>query len=210
MNTILEIKLPPMMEAIINFTNALYDQRCFDLLSKEEIRDILSQGQLISKIWLLENFLIIFKNNPELFQLKTVVVGGWVGLLARALNHLDPKITADSNDIDPDATLIASLTLDKIRGNAFTQDMYDIDYASYQCIVNTSAEHIENVSAWAKKVPKGSFLVVQSNNGRNIEGHISCVDSCEELEQMLNLSEVYYSGKLFFSNYTRFMVIGKT
>lgn len=198
-----------MTEAIINFTNALYDQRCFDLLNKEEIRDVLSQGQLVSKIWLLDNFSVIFKNNPELLQLKTVVVGGWVGLLARALNHLHPKITADSNDINPDATIIANLTLDKIRGSAFTQDMYDINYASYQCIVNTSAEHIENVSTWSKKIPKGSFLVVQSNNGRSIDGHISCVDSCEELEQLLNLSEVYYSGKLVFSNYTRFMVIGK-
>ena len=69
MNDFSELKFTPVTEAVVNFTNALYAQGCFDLLSKEEIRDILSLGQLASKIWLLNTFSIIFRINPSLHHL---------------------------------------------------------------------------------------------------------------------------------------------
>ncbi|AUN99892.1 class I SAM-dependent methyltransferase [Bacteriovorax stolpii] len=201
--------LAPMMSAIIHFTNALYDPQCFELIKKEEIRDVLSKGQLESKMWLLSEFKQIFKNNPHLDNLKTIVVGGWIGILARALNESDKRITADTVDIDPNATTIARLTLDLDRGKAFTMDMFDLDYRSYQCVVNTSTEHILNLKAWSDNLPKGTFVVAQNNNGHKISGHVNCVNSSEELEKLLGLSEIYYTGTKAFSLYDRFMVIGR-
>lgn len=201
--------LAPMMTAIIHFTNALYDPQCFELIKKEEIRDVLSKGQLESKMWLLNEFKQIFKNNPYLDNLKTIVVGGWIGILARALNESDKRITADTVDIDPNATIIARLTLDLDRGKAFTMDMFDLDYRSYQCVVNTSTEHILNLKAWSDNLPKGTFVVAQNNNGHKIPGHVNCVNSSEELEKLLGLSEIYYTGTKAFSLYDRFMVIGR-
>lgn len=201
--------LAPMMSAIIHFTNALYDPQCFELIKKEEIRDVLSKGQLESKMWLLSEFKQIFKNNPHLDNLKTIVVGGWIGILARALNESDKRITADTVDIDPNATTIARLTLDLDRGKAFTMDMFDLDYRSYQCVVNTSTEHILNLKAWSDNLPKGTFVVAQNNNGHKIPGHVNCVNSSEELEKLLGLSDIYYTGTKAFSLYDRFMVIGR-
>ncbi len=198
----------PMMEAIVNFTNALYDPECFDLIAKEEIRDALSKGQLESKMWLLENFPFILNHYQSQAPLKTVVVGGWIGLLARALNHFDERITADTSDINPNATIIAKLTLDKIRGNALTQDMFEMDYSPYQCIVNTSTEHIEDIKAWVNKIPSGRYIVAQNNNAPHIPGHISCASSCEDFVLKLGLQKVLYSGKMGFSDYDRYMVIG--
>lgn len=207
----LNSSVAPMMEAVINFTNALYDPECLGLMKKEEIRDALSKGQLESKMWLLENFSFILnhaKSQKSQQTLKTVVVGGWTGLLARALNHLDERITADSSDIDPKATTIAKLTLDKNRGEAYTQDMLEMDYSQYQCVVNTSTEHVPNIKEWINKIPEGRYIIAQNNNMPNIEGHISCAKSCEDLIQMLGLKKVLYSGKIGFLEYDRYMVIG--
>lgn len=201
--------LAPMMSAIIHFTNALYDPQCFGLIKKEDIRDVLSKGQLESKMWLLSEFQQIFKNNPNLSELKTIVAGGWVGILARALNESDSRITADTNDIDPNATTIAHLTLDLDRGNAITGDMFELDYKNYQCVVNTSTEHIHNLRQWAEGLPSGTFVVAQNNNGFQIPGHVSCMNSNQELESMLGLSDIYYSGTRSFSLYDRYMVIGR-
>ncbi|MBC7766383.1 hypothetical protein H7Y21_00065 [Arenimonas sp.] len=201
--------ISPMTEAIINFTNSLYTPTCMELITKEEIRDALSSGQLLSKLWLLDKFQIIFEKNPEIKKLDTVVVGGWLGLLARALNHLDERIVADSVDISLSATTIACLTLDNCPGTAILSDMMLLDYSKYNCVINTSSEHLSDITSWSQKINKGSLVIVQNNNGKEIQDHISCVDSSLELEKILNLDEIYYSDEIIFPFYTRFMVIGK-
>lgn len=204
-----DVIMSPIERTIIDFTNALYHGSNLVYISKEEIRDLLSSGQLMSKAWLVDkvyDHLIL----PEEIEvgMKAIVCGGWVGFLAQLLNNaFGQTIYADSIDIDPDSTALARSVV--VNGYALLGDMYEVDYDSYAIIVNTSAEHIPDVRKWSDGIPKGKFVVVQSNDARQIEEHISCVDSAEELAEKLNLSEVHYMGSLKFSMYTRFMVIGK-
>jgi hypothetical protein len=203
------IELNAMDLAIVDFTNALYDPYCLELIKKEEIRDALSGGQLISKKWLVE---AVFQNvlyYKYFKEMKVVVCGGWTGILAQALNHLDPRLIVDSMDLDAMITEFASMTMINSRGKAIQGDMYDFDYAQYQCVVNTSAEHIPDVKEWSSKLASDTFVVVQSNNARHIPEHISCVDSAMELSDKLQLSTILVEEQIEFPMYTRFMVIGK-
>jgi hypothetical protein len=199
--------LNPMTRTVIDFTNALYYEDNIDLIRKEEMRDLLSSGQLISKAWLVEKFAEhLFFERTNLFD-RVLVCGGWVGFLAQLINNSFSTLEADSIDISEESTRIAKGVM--VGGNAILGDMYAVDYTPYSVIVNTSAEHIPDVPAWSNGIPQGKFVVVQSNDARHIEEHISCVDSAEELAEKLQLSEVYFAGSQKFNMYTRFMVIGK-
>jgi hypothetical protein len=213
MNPYHAVDLNPVELAVIDFTNAMYDDKVFSLIAKEEIRDALSSGQLISKKWLLDvcehklGLEFVCDDHPEV---PIIVVGGWVGLLAQSLNHLRDCITADTLDINADTTRIARQVLTHHpRARAITGDMHDFDYSPYQVVVNTAAEHIPDVKAWSNKIPKGTTLIVQSNDARHVAEHVSCVDSAWELADLLDLETVTYAEFLTFSMYTRFMVIGK-
>jgi trans-aconitate methyltransferase len=154
----------------------------------------------MSKKWLLDNLQSWFPSG------KLIVVGGWIGLLARAINTF-PNVRADSLDISQQATEVARAVLAH-EGNAILSDMYDFNYDDYQCVVNTSGEHIPDLGEWMKLIKPGTVVVVQSNNARHIPDHINCVDCAAELERSLNLSETLYAGELVFPMYTRYMVIG--
>jgi hypothetical protein len=205
MNDTPNIKLSPIEHAIIGFTNALYDPACMASVSKEEMRDALSSGQLMSKQWLLDKIVDIL---PLDGPTKVLVAGGWIGLLARAINECDTRFMADSLDINEKSTMVAHQVLAG-TGTAIHSDMYDFDYTGYACVVNTSSEHIPNIASWLDLIDVGTMLVVQSNNARHVPDHVNCVDSVTELERSLNLSETLFAGELIFPMYTRYMVIGR-
>lgn len=206
------VDLNPIELAILDFTNAMYQPVTMVYLDKTEIRDALSSGQLMSKKWLVDRFIhelgFEWVTGFEL-EVPVLVVGGWVGLLAQSLNHARDFFKVDSLDISNMATKVAEKVMADGKGRAILGDMYDFDYSNYQVIVNTSAEHIPDVTAWSNKIPKGTSVVVQSNNARHIAEHVSCVDSAWELADLLDLSEVYFADFITFPMYTRFMVIGK-
>jgi hypothetical protein len=204
MNENLINSLSPIDRAIIGFTNALYDPVAFNAVTKEEMRDALSSGQLMSKKWLLNKLLEVLPAHRARF----IVVGGWIGLLARAINETCPLFKADSLDISESSTTIANLVLAG-TGTAIHSDMYKFDYAGYDCVVNTSMEHISDTSSWIDLIDAGTLIVAQSNNARHVLDHVNCVDSAAELERSLNLSETLYAGELVFPMYTRYMVIGR-
>ena len=210
MNAYTEIPLNSIEEAIIAFTNGLYAPGIIDLVTKEEMRDMLSSGQLMSKKWLISE--VAEKLGGHIDDLKidqVAVVGGWVGILAAALGNLADWMKVDSVDICPKATEVASHTLSNFRGEAILGDMYALDYSPYQCVVNTSAEHIPDLPQWVGLLVPGTFVVVQSNNARHVPEHCNCVDSADELKALLGLSEVLYADELVFPMYTRYMVIGR-
>lgn len=210
MNAYNAIQLNSIEQAIISFTNGLYSPGALDLVTKEEMRDMLSSGQLMSKKWLLEEFANHLGGELDDLNVNQVLVaGGWVGILARAINDLADWISVDSLDLCEKATKVASATLSDCRGTAILGDMYDFDYSPYQCVVNTSAEHIPDLPRWIDLLAPGTFVVVQSNNARHVPDHVACVDSADELKALLGLSEVLYAGELEFPMYTRYMIIGR-
>ena len=197
-------------DTIIAFTNGLYAEGALDLMTKEEMRDALSSGQLKSKQWLLDVFAEELQQEIDNCELSTaVVVGGWVGFIAHALDAGDPLFTVDSLDLCGNATKVAANTLAECKGRAIKGDMYDFDYSKYQCVINTSAEHISDMPSWINLVTPGTFVVVQSNNARHVPDHVNCVDSSDELTALLGLSAVFYADELVFPMYTRYMVIGR-
>lgn len=206
-NAYTKVKLSVFERTLIDFTNALYDTRVLDSVSKEEIRDVLSSGQVMSKKWLLEEL-----HRQFIFDSATniVVCGGWVGFLTQLLNNSSPFIFADTLDISKDAITAADVVTGSTgKSTSICADMYAFDYNKYDIVINTSSEHIPDLKEWTSKIKKGTTVVLQSNNARHIKEHISCVDSAEELAEKAGLEECFYLGELIFPMYTRYMVIGK-
>jgi len=146
---------------------------------------------------------------------KIAILGGWYGVLAAMLFE-DERFEigrVESIDIDASVAPIA-LTLNRDIGDRFkatTADMYALDYAALgaDLVVNTSCEHIADLGGWLKLLPKGTRVLLQSNDYVNEPSHINCVASAEAFERQARLSSVAFSGALPQKKYTRFMLIGR-
>jgi hypothetical protein len=149
---------------------------------------------------------------------RILVCGGWHGVLsALLLDDVDLGVMhATSLDLDPGCAPVAE-TLNRRhakagRFTATTADMMAFDYAGaprFDCIVNTSCEHIPDLKAWLRLLPAGVRVVLQSNDYRREPDHVSCVDSVEELAALAALAAVDFKGSMPTKNYTRFMLIGR-
>ncbi len=101
------------------------------------------------------------------------VVGGWYGVLPAVLFD-DARFDIGhitSIDVDPDCAPVAEILNTKAmqdgRFAALTADMYELDYGGTEepdLIVNTSCEHIPDMPGWLGLIPKGSKVVLQSND----------------------------------------------
>jgi hypothetical protein len=91
-----------------------------------------------------------------------------------------------------------------------TQDMYGIDYAALRAdlVVNTACEHIADLRGWLALLPRGTKVLLQSNDYFSEPSHISCVENVGAFERLAGLSELRFSGSLQQKKYTRFMLIG--
>jgi hypothetical protein len=77
-------------------------------------------------------------------------------------------------------------------------------------IINTSCEHIENFQDWFDSIPSGTLVIMQNNNFTEHDDDTvhNTVESLEEWTDMLNVTNLLYSGELELELYTRYMVIG--
>jgi hypothetical protein len=118
--------------------------------SKPEVSfaiDAWSQGQVRSKMWLLETLEPLARNDRHS---QIWILGGWYGLLAFMLftrNQIQPHLVT-SFDIDPDANKKAevlnnSWAFDPIRFTAKTADCMKLDFQLNKpdVVINTSCEH---------------------------------------------------------------------
>lgn len=145
---------------------------------------------------------------------KVVLLGGWYGILAAILFD-DKRFEIGeiaSYDIDPAVGPVAE-TLNREwadRFSAVTADMYALDYAALgaSLIVNTSCEHIADLRAWLALLPKGSRVMLQSNDYFSEPTHINCVPTLEAFVDQAGLATLDFSGSLKMKKYTRFMLIG--
>lgn len=123
---------------ILNISSALYSGA---KISFHEIRDALSSGQIMSKLWLIDELSSVYFSNPQLKpkNLKMLIVGGWIGTLAFLLfdqfKYKDAIEKIISLDIDPDCEYSADMInlgnlIQSWRFKAVTTDMYDVDYAN--------------------------------------------------------------------------------
>ena len=166
--------------------------------------------QVACKIWARQ---ALFEALGGKFE-HIAILGGWYGVQA-AMFFDDARFTIgsiDSFDIDPAVAAVAK-TLNGAwsdRFRAVTQDMYALDYQGLRAdlVINTSCEHIEDLPAWLALLPRGTRVLLQSNDYFSEPTHVNCVASLEAFGAQVSLSSVDFAGELPMPKYTRFMLIG--
>ena len=170
-------------------------------------------GQLDSKVWLCENL----ANVTHAATNKKVIFGGWYGILASLLFNSELGVRhIRTVDIDPACKDIAE-NMNKqyvIDGkfDAVTEDMANYEYTEDpQIVINTSCEHItqRQYDAWLEKIPRDTWIVVQSNNFSSHREHINCSESLKDFRWKSKIGKEFYSGTLELPKYDRYMIIGR-
>lgn len=191
--------------------SAFYDPFVISSVPITEIRDAISDGQILSKLWLTSRLQAMLDEDQIQKGARVAILGGWIGTLSLMFNVHELPIVVTSIDLDARANTVAhKLNYDFEGFSTMNIDMYDIDYSQFDVIINTSSEHIPDIPAWRDKIPEGKIIIVQNNNYFDGNGHVSCVDNSDQLRRMLNLSEVFYEGTRKFPVYDRYMLIGRT
>jgi hypothetical protein len=82
-------------------------------------------------------------------------------------------------------------------------------FDSPDIVINTSCEHMANIDAWWSQIPKGTRVILQSNDGFHIPDHSRCFATLSDFREAMNLSEVAFAGEKSLPEFNRFMLIGK-
>jgi hypothetical protein len=168
--------------------------------------DAFWRGQINSKLWLIENLRGFVKEPVDID-----IHGGWVGVLASMIFQSDlPVNKITSIDIDASCEPVAVMMNkpEEMQGRftAITADMCDID-STAAVIINTSCEHITQAQyeQWKNRIPKGTLVVLQSNN-YNIDEHVRTATSLEHFVDQ-SVVDPLFTAELELPLYTRYMII---
>lgn len=225
MNLSLDYQTAARYYKMINDTNNPY--------TKSRLIDSFSPNQIDAKLWMLDelsNAVDMFRKNFDnpVFQFDNVeIIGSWFGwplidmMEKWETLHFD---TYDLWDIDKNAR-IACRKYIKMFGMQDRINLSGKDYWKHErrgsgtnLVINTSSEHMKETFSDLEKIKKNFFgknplIVVQSNNMTDVEEHINCCNSAEELVAKHKFTKVLFSGEqpimdLSGKDYTRYMVIG--
>lgn len=192
---------------IIRYTNGLYSLPPDICPRYDEFRDMFSAGQLKSKQWAIEE---LGKFADKFEEKSAVVVGAWFGTLGLMLKQQHPLCKVLMLDTDSRCSnFVNTISYDLHNVEYITQDMYEHIYKEY-AIINTSCEHIPDLEAWVSLLPAKRLVLLQSNDYREEQDHINCVDSEDELFEKSGLSTLLFKGTLTLPMYSRYMIIGMT
>tara|TARA_A100001388_G_scaffold46741_1_gene30759 strand:+ start:43739 stop:44581 length:843 start_codon:yes stop_codon:yes gene_type:complete len=191
--------------------------------------DCFSQGQIKSKMWLLE------KLKKLKLDLGTVFLcAGWYGTLATML--FESKIKVDkirSFDIDESCVEVAEIFnkpwfVDEWKFKSITDDIMNINYDKHvwqfwsnknnrmsrpitdipDTIINTSCEHIHDFESWYDKIPNGKLIILQGNDYFELNEHVNCSADQDSFSEKAPMTDVLYLGTIDCDKYKRFMKIG--
>ena len=199
-----------------------YPDRIVDVLNS------LSKNQYVSKDWLIEKL----NDYPHHFKYKSLdkkinicLLASWYGLLAyRMIDKFKLKQIAniDCIDFDPKSKSVAQnlwkkIDADNLENGKLTyikfieQDINDIKDLNYPLVICTSCEHLEQklIDNIIDKLEQHTLVVLQSNNYKEVNEHINCVDTKENFANQyvskLRNMKIYEKD---FIKYKRFMIIG--
>jgi len=199
---------------------------------KENWEDALSQSQIKSKLWLIDELKKLNLKFDLVYNLAS-----WYNILALFLSEYLNVKKVKSFDKDPNVLnvsdrMIHHRLIDNFNYKTTIMDIFDINYSCHnykttRCqldgiikefeitnespdlIINCSCEHL-NYEKWLQLIPKDKIVILQNNNAFNFSDHINCVNNLQEFVTKCDLSEIYYQGTLHLQNYDRFMIIGTT
>ena len=193
-----------------------------------DIAQSFDEKQIKSKKWLVEELFEVFYNHgpKTIAKIKRInILASWYGQIISELITSQPIIKQEllalqkfkelpaedlfikkSNlhfyEIDRKAIQISKLY--NPTSNFTEKDITKMKFSgSDKLVINTSCEHMKPINI------KKCMVAFQSNNYFEVEDHINCVNSVEELIEQYNFDKIYYKGELEFPKYKRFMVIGK-
>lgn len=185
-----------------------------DAPSYEELRDMFSEGQMASKLWLAYN-LNEWLEDEASFLKKAAIVGSWFGTLASILQMTDLKrLRYTLVDIDPRCQRVLDFVMPfpiPSLVDPVTDNMYGFDYTGYDLVINTSCEHVHSLEEFIAPIEDNTRIVLQSNNFVHGHDHINCVRSAEEFAEMAKdagMREIAVQGTLKCYAYDRFMIMG--
>ena len=180
-----------------------FPDKAVDVANSCDPNKINAKQRLVSRINLLQ------KNNTLQNPIPRIsIVGGWYGnILIPLLDMYVNYEKIDFYEIDEEAIHISKNHFfeSRIKINYILQDATKVEFSGNRhLIINTSAEHMDPLNI------KSGILAVQSNDYTEINDHINCVYSEDELIKQYNFSKVWYSNtKKYDNKYNRFTVIGR-
>ncbi len=184
-------------------------------------------GQLDSKKWLIEEAQKVWGPHWG----TVFVLAGWIGVLPRMI--YDKKITTTkiySFDIDGSATRASEfLNQAEVQNDwSFKSSSQDITTMHFpttftvlrkdgspcelltmpDVVINTSCEHIQDITSWWSQIPLGTRVILQSNDGFHIPEHVACFKSLEDFAKAMSLTRTDFIGEKALPEFNRFMLIG--
>lgn len=199
-----------------------YPDRMMDILNS------LSENQYASKDWLIDKL----NEYPHHYKYKTLdkkinicILASWYGLLAYQMIEkftLKKIANIDCIDFDPKSKVVAKKLWKKIDSDNLTngkltyvkfieQDIKDIKNLNYPIVICTSCEHLNQQTIYdtINKIEENTLVVLQSNNYKEINEHINCVNTKEDFanQYVSKLRNIKMYEKDFIK-YKRFMLIG--
>jgi SAM-dependent methyltransferase len=189
---------------------------------------LLSKEQLSSKLWIVQTLV-----RSSIVELGNVLVlGGWVGQLARLIAKHPSLKTGVVRNLDLSELCVEiseivnrDLRIDDSKFRASHGNWMRLDYektklklknkegqefveeVQFDTIINTCCEHESDFSSWLKKIPKNRLLILQSNN-LEYPDHVNTTSSLQEFQNHCRLSKTLFSGSMNFESYDRWMLIG--
>lgn len=158
------------------------------------LTDALSQGQIESKLWLVNT---VAELDLDLGKM-VYVCAGWYGVLAalmfeRISNRfgkvysfdIDPSTENPADQLNKEYVEVSSrfkAIVKDIHDLTYKNEIHDVIYYKYHteqsyeinmteveaddvtCVINTSCEHVENFDEWWDNIPKGMLVIMQNNN----------------------------------------------
>jgi len=217
----------------LNETEDLFIKNLFHSIRKYPTapwNDALSKGQLLSKIWLVDE---LKKINLDLGCV--FVCAGWLGILP-ALMLKDQELRLKkirSFDIDDSCADVADTVnkhpyvLDGWKFKASTKDILDIDYVSCRhdtkryngstvsiedvpdTVINTSCDHVTNFDEWWSLIPRKKLIIVQNNDAKGLDDdHVNTVIDLDDFKKQCPMQNILFEGTLELPKFNRYMLIG--
>jgi hypothetical protein len=194
------------------------------------IADAFSQGQLDSKLWLIETVKTL---NLGIGRAWTLC--GWIGTLGYFMLIHKQALGLESVrsfDIDDRCenlaeTLNRSDVRDGWKFKASTLDINHLQYDNFEystrkydgtfaqisdtadTVINTSCDHMGMDDTWWQRITPGKLVILQNNDWHENDQHDNSMSSIDEFKDKYSMSELLYAGVLDCKLYDRFMLIGR-
>ena len=182
-----------------------------------------SPNQVSCKRWLVDSLdnVQIPRNEDGKFNIE--IVGGWYGF--PLIDFLITKYGKEINRItifeaDPSCAAVIRRYAQVFKYEDIVHNIITGDYFNYKdkrrshMIINTSCEHMPKMNNSKYLIsPERTLLVLQSNDMVELEEHINCVESTQELAAQAEIKELFGDHRRYTRGngnfYQRFMVMGK-